>query len=178
MGIPCRQAWHVPVPWPRVVRAARCGRLFIGRVRVVVFGNLQLQQARGAPNAPHHIVVGSAGHIVPIHGHQEVPRPQAHTLGWAAGHNAAQDARRLARNGEAKALLAPRQLHSAHPIAGPLFPTPRLVHGCSEGPAQIKAPVETAPTLSHLFLSFNQAQRVADTSQKNSGPHTKRHRGK
>lgn len=107
------------------------GQAFLIRgVRVIVLSDLQPQDAPGAADQLHHVVVRHLADVVAVDGDQVVAGAQAGTLRRAALHDAAEYARLLARYGETEALGAANHLDRSHPIVHPFLLPPVLMHVC------------------------------------------------
>lgn len=132
---PALQLQSTRVSGPRLVRVLGLGsyggQAFLVRgVGVIVLGDLQPQDALGAADQLHHVVVRHLADVVAVDGDQVVAGAQAGALRRAALHDAAEDARLLARYREAEALRAADHLDCPHPVVHSLLLPPVLMHIC------------------------------------------------
>lgn len=130
---PALQLQSTRVSGPRLVRVLGLGsyggQAFLVRgVGVIVLGDLQPQDALGAADQLHHIVVRHLADVVAVDGDQVVAGAQAGALRRAALHDAAEDARLLARYCEAEALRAADHLDRPHPVVHSLLLPSVLMH--------------------------------------------------
>lgn len=127
------QSARVSGPW--LVRVLGLGSyggqaLLVRGVGVIVLGDLQPQDALGAPDQLYHVIVRHLADIVAVDGDQVVTGAQAGALRRAALHDAAEYARLLARYREAEALRAADHLDRPYPVVDPLLLPPVLMHVC------------------------------------------------
>lgn len=130
---PALQLQSTRVSGPRLVGVLGLGsyggQAFLVRgVGVIVLGDLQPQDAPGATDQLHHVVVRHLADVVAVDGDQVVAGAQAGALRRAALHDAAEYARLLARDREAEALRAADHLDRPHPVVHPLLLPPVLMH--------------------------------------------------